>query len=210
MADSNFPVVRDSIAIAVLYKAADNLLNQAIIAHKSNDLEKAYVYYMKFSTFVLQHISMHGSYNNFNNMDDKAKYRAKCVSVIKEIENLQGQIRHKYGQTPKNNSNHSNLGHHNHHQNHSNQHHHNHHHNQHQSKPQSFNIQPSAPPSDFYVPQQQLPPYSPPYSRDVPIDNLQRQTPKILPPYQPPRSVNIEPHGKPQDPRNINNDWNLL
>jgi len=202
LAETNIPIVRDSQAIAVLYKSADNLLQQAIVAHKSGNLEKAYVLYLRFTNFVLSRLPAHISYNHNCNIDDKATYRAKCVKVVKELENLQAQICLQYGYPLKQKD-------------------------EQKVQPsvkvhqpaQQYVVAPSAPPADpreiLYHP---LPPQQQQqqqqYFQQVPVDSIKRQQPRVLPLYStfPPTPIPQNNQGciKCQVNNSLIDEWEFL
>eukprot|EP01114_Cavostelium_apophysatum_P015182 TRINITY_DN4086_c0_g1_i1.p1 TRINITY_DN4086_c0_g1~~TRINITY_DN4086_c0_g1_i1.p1 ORF type:complete len:271 (-),score=33.45 TRINITY_DN4086_c0_g1_i1:31-843(-) len=102
LGESNLPTINGSTALPVIYHAADGLLQQASVALKSKDYERSYVYYMKFTSFVLKVIPTHPSYMNDSNADLRTSYRAKCGRVLKDLEWLQQEIlmRDRHGFVP--------------------------------------------------------------------------------------------------------------
>jgi hypothetical protein len=71
---------------------------QANMAKKIGDLETAYILYMKFTTFVLQSLPTHLSYNATRFDDEKVASRTKCVKALKELEVMQDQIIQRHNQ----------------------------------------------------------------------------------------------------------------
>jgi len=91
-AEKALPPIDNHTGLNIYYHMAQQWWEQGNLARKTGDLDTAYVCYMKFTTFVLEKLPGHLSYQNSKFADDKTSARAKCIKVLKELENIQAQI----------------------------------------------------------------------------------------------------------------------
>jgi len=61
-------------------------------AKKNGDIATAYHELMKFTTFVLQRLPSHLSYNLGKFEEDKVGARAKCIRVFEDLEAMQPKL----------------------------------------------------------------------------------------------------------------------
>jgi len=88
--------VYDTVPIQRYYKTAGELLRQAEMYMEESDMERAYVMYNKFATFVLKTIGNHASYKSAQFKQEKVEHRKKCEDALTKCETLKKQIVEKY------------------------------------------------------------------------------------------------------------------
>jgi len=102
LSEQDIPLVLSTVTIDVYYRDAESMWRKATTTNQAKDFEKAYVCYLRFSTFVLHHIPKHLSYNTASNTDNKVLNRTRCNQALKEITELQEKISTKYNERIEN------------------------------------------------------------------------------------------------------------
>jgi len=96
MAEMDLPKSLDNqTGLNVYYRNALTFWEQGIQAKKSGDTERAYILYLKFTTFLLERIPMHINYSNSRYDNEKLECRSKCPKVIQDMEIMQKEILEK-------------------------------------------------------------------------------------------------------------------
>jgi len=91
-AEEEMPVIDNKTGINIYYHIAQQYWEQGITAKRLGDVERAYIMFMKYTVFILQHLPSHMSYNLSRFDNDKISARSKCNKVLKDLESLQAAI----------------------------------------------------------------------------------------------------------------------
>jgi len=89
------PATKD-IPLPSLFFEANKLWNSAGIYKNQNDIENAYLCYLKYANYTLQIIPTHYMYTMTKFMDERAEAKNKSVRALNELETLKEAIRIKY------------------------------------------------------------------------------------------------------------------
>eukprot|EP01107_Rhizomastix_libera_P013998 TRINITY_DN4142_c0_g1_i2.p1 TRINITY_DN4142_c0_g1~~TRINITY_DN4142_c0_g1_i2.p1 ORF type:complete len:172 (+),score=52.12 TRINITY_DN4142_c0_g1_i2:563-1078(+) len=89
------PASRD-IPLSSLYFDANKMWENARLFRTKGDAESAYLYFLKYTTYVLQRIPFHPTYSLPMYDDDKQAAKNKAGIALKQLEILKGEILRSY------------------------------------------------------------------------------------------------------------------
>lgn len=99
-ADAKLLDVKSTQPLAGLFHSAADLFNEGISESNGGDIERAYVFLLRYVTFAISRLPKHRQYNHAQFVDMKNECRASSARAMQVLEELKQKIVIKYDGAP--------------------------------------------------------------------------------------------------------------